>query len=298
MDNLHETREFLTSRRAKVTPDRVDLPTGSNRRVPGLRRSEVALLANVSVEYYAKVERGDLSGVSDVVLDAIARALLLEDAERSHLFDLARAANGSPLRTRRPMRRPSIRPSVQFTLDAITGGAAFVRNGRMDILATNRLGHALYSELYIDPARPADLARFAFLHQDRAERFYPDWDGAADVCVAILRTEAGRNPYDKEIQDLVGELSTRSEEFRTRWAKHNVRHHSSGSKLFHHPVVGDLHLVYEGMGLMADAGLNLLVYSAQPGSSSEDALRLLASWAATQDESDCSADQKLIEREA
>jgi transcriptional regulator with XRE-family HTH domain len=284
MTNRDEVREFLTSRRANVSPDDVDLPSGGSRRVPGLRRGEVAMLAGVSVEYYARVERGNLTGVSEGVLAAIAGALRLDDAERAHLFDLARAANTSPVRAARKGSRPrALRPGLQRALDAITDGPAFVRNGRMDILAENALFRALYADLYAQPQRPVNLARWTFLSRDQAEAFYPDWDAAARINVGILRTEAGRNPYDEDLQDLVGELSTRSDEFRTLWAAHDVREHAHGTKHFHHPVVGELRFTYEAMQLMADRGLNFLIYTAEPGSRTEESLRLLASWAASAD---------------
>lgn len=240
------------------------------------------MLADVSVEYYAKLERGALAGVSDSVLDALARALRLDDAEREHLFHLARAAAGSALaRPRRRRKQGMVRSGLQQMLDAITAGPAFVRNGRMDILATNALGRAFWVDAFEAPSY-GNIARFNFLDH-RARDFYPDWDSAADVSVAIVRTEAGRDPYDKSLQDLVGELSTLSEEFRRRWGAHNVRHHGSGTKSFHHPVVGDLTLAFEGLELAGDPGLTLTVYTAQSGSPSEENLRLLASWAATID---------------
>ncbi|MGW3406877.1 helix-turn-helix transcriptional regulator [Streptomyces zhihengii] len=283
MDNREEVREFLTSRRAKITPERAGLPTGPRRRVPGLRRSEVAALADMSVEYYAKLERGNLAGVSPTVLEAVARALRLDDAERAHLLRLAQAADGSDALAR-PRRRPAQQwkphPSLQWTLDAVTEGPAFVRNGRMDLLAANRLARAFYSDVYADPHNQGNLARFTFLGPD-ARRFYPDWDQAADITVAILRTEAGRNPHDKEFHDLVGELSTRSDAFRTRWGAHDVRLHGTGFKRYHHAVVGELTLAYQGLEMAAEPGLTLTVYTAEPASPSEEGLRLLASWAAT-----------------
>jgi transcriptional regulator with XRE-family HTH domain len=285
VDNRNEIRQFLTSRRARITPDQAGLPIyGGNRRVAGLRREEVALLAGVSVDYYTRLERGNLGGVSEAVLDALAQALQLDEAERGHLFDLARAANTST----RPRRRPGaqrVRPGVQRILDAITDTPADLRNGRRDILAANRLGYALYSELYIDPVRPANVARFVFL-SPRARVFFPDWESTANDLVANLRTEAGRNPHDRGLQDLVGELSTRSQEFRSRWAAHNVRLHQTGRKRLHHPVVGDLELTYEVLALPADPGLSLVVYGAEPGSASQDGLKFLASWAATLDQVD------------
>ncbi|MEV6833800.1 helix-turn-helix transcriptional regulator [Streptomyces sp. NPDC051133] len=284
MDNRDEVREFLTSRRAKISPERAGLPAGPRRRVPGLRRSEVAALADMSVEYYAKLERGSLAGVSPAVLEAVARVLQLDDAERAHLLNLAQAADGSDALTRPRRRRAKdqwkLHRSLQWTLDAITAGPAFVRNGRMDLLATNQLARAFYRDIYATPGNQANLARFQFL-DPASRRFYPDWDLFADVAVAILRTEAGRNPYDKDLHDLVGELSTRSEEFRTRWGAHDVRHHGTGTKRFHHDVVGELTLAFEGLELAAEPGLTLTIYAAEPGSASEEGLRLLASWAAT-----------------
>ena len=285
MDNNQEVREFLTSRRAKISPEQAGMPSGSRRRVPGLRRSEVAALADVSVEYYAKLERGNLAGVSPTVLEAVARALNLDDAERAHLLHLAQAADGSDALAR-PRRRATrawaAHRSLQWTLDAVTAGPAFVRNGRMDLLATNHLARAFYADVYAAPGNQANLSRFQFL-DPTARRFYPDWEQAADIAVAILRTEAGRNPHDKDLHDLVGELSTRSDEFRTRWGAHNVRHHGTGTKRFHHQAVGDLTLAYEGLDMAAEPGLTLTIYTAEPASPSEEGLRLLASWGATEE---------------
>ena len=162
----------------------------------------------------------------------------------------------------------------------MTGAPAFVQNGRLDILAANALGRALFSELYVDPVRPVNPARFVFL-SPRAPDFYGDWERAANDTVAILRTEAGRDPYDSSLSDLVGELSTRSEVFRTHWASHNVRFHLNGVKRFHHPVVGELSLNFERLELAADQGLTIFTYTAEPGTRDEEALRLLGSWAAT-----------------
>jgi transcriptional regulator with XRE-family HTH domain len=283
MNDQAEVREFLTTRRARITPGSVGLPAGSARRVPGLRRSEVASLAGVSIEYYSRLERGNLSGASEGVLDAIARALQLDDAERAHLFDLARAANGSPVA--RPKRRSGkwlTPPGLQLTLDAITAGPAFLRNGRMDLLATNALARAFYAPAYVASGSPPNLARFQFLDTVRSREFYPDWDYFADVCVAILRSEAGRDPHDRGLHDLVGELSTRSEDFRRRWAAHDVRQHSAGEKTWHHPAVGTMTLHYQAAELVGEAGVTLTIYTAEPGSPSETNLRLLASLAASE----------------
>ena len=282
MDTKQEIREFLTSRRARIPPDQVELTSYGPRRVPGLRREEVAVLAGVSIQYYTRLERGDMNGVSESVLEALARALQLDDAERAHLFDLARAAHPTPARPRRRQAKQPVRPQVQWTLDAITGAAAFVSNDRLDILATNQLGHALYSDLYDAPSRPVNTARYVFL-DPRAEASYPEWDRIATETAAILRWAAGRDPYNRELSDLVGELATQSEAFRTRWAQHNVRFHNTGTKRFNHPVVGELSLSFNRLDLAADPGLTLFTYAAEPGSRSEDALKLLGSWAATID---------------
>jgi len=286
VDNRAEVREFLVSRRARITPQQADLPEVGNRRVPGLRRGEVAALAGVSIEYYSKLERGALAGVSASVLDAIARALQLDDAERTHLFHLAQAADGTSALVRprrRTAKRWTPRPALQWALDAITTGPAIVRNGRMDLLVTNHLGRAMHSSLYdSDPTSPPNFARYTFLDED-SHRFYPDWDTAADTTVAILRTEAGRDPHDKGLHDLIGELSTRSQDFRRRWSSHNVRLHGAGTKHFHHQVVGNLTLAYESLDMVAEPGLTLTIYTAEPASSTAQALALLASWAATQD---------------
>ena len=279
VETKKEIREFLTSRRARVTPEQAGLPSYGSRRVPGLRREEVAVLAGVSVPYYTRLERGDMSGASEGVLEALARALQLDDAERAHLFDLARAAQPTSA-PRRRRAKPRIRPEIQWTLDAITGAAAYVGNDRLDILATNALGRALFSELYAGLARPPNHARFVFL-DPRAEAFYADWDRAARETAAILRSAAGRDPYDRDLSDLVGELATQSEAFRTHWAAHNVRFHATAVKHFHHPVVGELSLSFNRLDVAADHGLTLFTYAAEPGSRSEEALNLLGSWAAT-----------------
>src|SRR3989440_6766727 len=273
-------RSFLAPRRAKLTPQQAGLPVyGANRRVTGLRREEVALLAGISVEYYTRLERGNARGASESVLEGIAHALQLDEAERAYLIDLVRTANT----TRPPRRRPTqqrVRPSVQRILDSMTGTPAFVQNGRLDILYANQLGYALFSEIFREPVRPANAARFFFL-DPRATEFYIDWESIAHDVVALLRAEAGRDPYDRGLSDLIGELSTRSEEFRVRWATHDVRFHRTGVKHFHHPIVGDLTLAYEALELPADPGLTIFAYTAEPNSPSHDALNLLASWTST-----------------
>ena len=286
MDNRAEVRQFLSTRRGRITPEQAGLePYGGRRRVPGLRREEVARLAGVSVDYYTRLERGNLSGVSDSVLDAIARALELDRAEHDHLYDLARTANTSGRKRAASAAPAGVRPELQHLLDAITGAPAFIGNNRMDILAANTLGYALYSDMYRSTARPANHSRFIFL-DPRSHDFYTDWERAASTNVAILRREAGRHPHDKGIAELVGELSMRSEEFRTRWAAHNVRRHYAGTKSFQHPVVGLLELNYQVLELEEDPGHTLTVYPAIPGSPSDEALKLLASWAATENIAD------------
>ncbi len=281
-DVRSDIRQFLTTRRAKITPEQAGLPAyGRRRRVSGLRREEVALLAGISIEYYTRLERGNARGVSDSVLDALARALQLDDVERTHLIDLVRTANATRPARRRPTRE-QVRPSVQRILDTMTGTAAFVRNARLDILSANQLGYALYSPVFLDPVRPANLARFIFLDRHAAE-FYGDWDGIAHAAVGSLRADAGHNPYDRQLSDLVGELSTRSKEFAARWAAHNVKHYRSGEQPFHHPIVGDLTLNYDALEIPADPGQTIVAYTAQPHSPSQQALNLLANWTSTQD---------------
>jgi transcriptional regulator with XRE-family HTH domain len=283
VDPATDIAEFLTSRRAKITPEQVGLPTYGARRVKGLRREEVASLAGVSVEYYRRLERGNVSGVSDGVLEALARALQLDDAERAHLHDLARAVNPvSPKRRHSTQQR--LRPVVQQIVDAMTT-PAIVRNSRVDYLSANALGRALYAPVFESREQPANSARFTFL-DPAAQDFYADWDRTAKDLVAHLRSEAGRNPYDRDLSNLIGELSTRSPEFGTWWAAHNVRYHQTGTKRLHHPIVGDLELSYEVMELSADTGLTISAYSAEPGSASQQALDLLGSWTATADATD------------
>jgi transcriptional regulator with XRE-family HTH domain len=273
----NEIREFLTSRRARVSPEQAGLSAyGSNRRVKGLRREEVAVLAGISAEYYTRLERGNTNGVSDSVLEGLSRALHLDEAERAHLADLVHTNS-----TRRPAPRrhvtPTVRPIIQRVLDSMTDAPAFVLNERLDVLAANQLGRALYSPMFSEPDRPVNHARFIFL-DPRSHDFWVNWHKAANDTVAILRAAAGREPYDRDLSDLVGELSTRSEEFRVRWAAHNVKFHHSGIKDIHHPLVGDLALAFESLQVSADSGQTLLVYSAEPGSAMQDALNLLASW--------------------
>ena len=280
MDQRSEISEFLASRRARISPQSVGLPVaGRKRRVPGLRREEVAALAGLSVDYYIRLERGALTNASDSVLQAIARALQLDAAEQAHLLDLARA--GRPSAGSRPRRSPpaAITPQLQTVLDALVGVPALVRSPTLDLIATNSLARALYSVLYTDARGAPNVARFTFL-DPRAREFWPDWDHVADDLVAHLRAIA--DPLDRALPELVGQLSTRSDEFRQLWARHDVRAHARGVKRFHHPVVGPLTLHYDHLQLAAEPGLTMISYTAEPGTTSHDNLSLLASWAATQ----------------
>ena len=300
MDPKSEIRDFLTSRRARITPEDAGLRTFGQRRVPGLRREEVAMLAGLSVDYYNRLERGNLAGASDQVLDALADALRLDEAERAHLFDLARASQPATPRRRRRSSTQTVRPSVQWMLDSMTAAAAFAENGRLDALGANQLGRALYPALF-GPGRPrpANWARYVFLDPE-APSFYGDWDRSARDCVAIMRSEAGRQPHDRELSDLVGELATRSGEFRQLWARHDVRLHTKGIKRFNHPIVGELELSFNRLDLQADPGLMIVAYTAEPGSRSAEAFSLLASWAATEGSGPpaSEADARQVERDA
>ncbi|AZS47991.1 helix-turn-helix domain-containing protein [Microbacterium oxydans] len=282
-----QARDFLTSRRAKITPDMAGLPVnGTYRRVPGLRREEVALLAGVSVDYYTRLEKGNLSGVSEDVLDAVSKALQLSDDERIYLLDLARLANaaGRPTRTvprRRPV--PQLRENVQRLVDAMATAAVIAHDQRLDIYGANALGRALFSPVFHSPTRSTDttrpnLARFVFL-DPAATSFYPDIDSAAASCVATLRAQAGHDPYDINLTGLIGELSTRSADFRARWAKHDVIAHRAGTKTIRHPDVGDLHLGFEQLDVASETGLTLSVYVADPTTPSGERLQLLANLA-------------------
>jgi transcriptional regulator with XRE-family HTH domain len=280
VDNQAEVREFLQTRRARLTPQRAGIIGGGRRRVSGLRREEVATLAGVSTDYYAKMERGALAGVSPEVLDAVARALQLDEAETEHLQDLARAAGPAPLRSRARATSATVRPSLQRLLDAITGAPAWVTNPRRDTLATNALGRALLAPMLDDPASGGNNARFTFL-SPAARIFYPDWEQSADSIVASMRSAAGRNPHDKGLTDLIGELVTRSDAFRLRWSTHNMRFHRTGIKRIRHPDVGDLEFTYEGLELPDSPGWVMFAYTTAAGSATEERMKLLSSLAAT-----------------
>ena len=281
-------RDFLVSRRARITPERVGLPGHGLRRVAGLRREEVAQLAGVSVEYYIRLERGHCQGISDSVLAAVARALQLDDAERQHLFDLVHTANrASPSRPAGPQARASAGPqarasagpqpgaAVQRLLDAMTEAPAYAMNGCLDLLAANLLGRALFAPLFAGPT--VNQARYLFLDPG-APRFFPDWRKLAHDAVAMLRASAGLDPGNERLAGLVADLSQESAIFREMWAAYDVRTRRNGVKRFHHPVVGPLTLTFQSLTLVTDPDLRITAGTAEPGSESETALRLLASW--------------------
>lgn len=284
MENRDEVRAFLTTRRERLTPEQASIPFyGGRRRVKGLRREEVAMLAGMSTDYYTRLERGNLSGVSDVVLDSLARALQLDEAERGYLFNLASAAK-SPARvsaakagTRpRSSARSGVREGVQRILDTIHA-PAYVRNSRFDVVATNKLGRALLADAYADGASTFNFARYTFL-DPRSRDFFVEWEKIGRDSVAALRLEAGSNPYDRGLTDLIGELSTRSEEFRVWWASHNVKFHNTSTKTLRHSVVGELEVTGEALVLPGDPGLTIVTYTVEPASPSAEALGFLASW--------------------
>ena len=283
MDNRQEVREFLTTRRARITPDQVGLPTTGSRRVPGLRRSEVASLAGLSVEYYARLERGQIAGASAGVLDALARALQLDETERAHLLDLARAADGIPT-SGRPRRRTASkaasRLSLQWALEAITDGVAFVRDPHQNLLATNALGRAFYSPVIGDGGRLPEPGAGSSSSTLPPATSTPTGSCSPRCASGSCAPRPGATPTTADSRTSSVSSPPSSETFRRLWADHNVRTHGAGTKRFHHPVVGELTLAYEELAITAEPGLVLLVYTAEPGSPSAERLRLLASWAA------------------
>jgi transcriptional regulator with XRE-family HTH domain len=283
VDHRRDVQDFLASRRARLSPEQAGLPSyGGKRRVQGLRREEVAMLAGVSVDYYARLERGNLAGASPSVLEAVARALQLDDAERQHLLDLARNSDTTPRRERRPKPTAvALRPAVLAILAAMTGIPAYARTTRMEIVAANELCQALYGGALDDERLPLNLARYLFL-DPHSRGFFLDWGPVADDLVGALRVQAGRDPRDKALSDLIGELSTRSDEFVERWARQNVRLHRTARKRLHNRVVGEIELTGNALELPGD-DLVLIAYTADPGSQAEDQLKLLAAWSATQE---------------
>lgn len=280
--NRDDIRDFLTSRRAKLSPGDVGLPDGRRRRVPGLRREEVAVLSGVSTEWYTKLEKGHITGVSEEVLGAVARALTLSDDERDYLFDLARAAR---VPVRAAVHRPvtGVPEPVRWFLESVTLSAVFLRNGRLDVVESNPLARALHAPLFESPtarSAPPNFARFHFL-DDSSRDFFLDWEGGARATVALLRAEAGREPGDRALRELIGELSTSSPDFTRLWAAHDVRTLHEGVKLLQHPVVGRLELTYQSAELAARTGpaRYLNIYTAEPATVHEESLKVLSSWA-------------------
>lgn len=273
MSTKDEIRDFLTSRRANVTLAQVGLPDlGDERRVPGLRREEVAQLAGVTVDYYTRMERGNIQGASDSVLSALARALLLTDVEREHLFALARPV--SPRERQAPAK--TVRPTLQRMLDSFTGPAV-IYDVTQEIVAANALGRALFSPLH-ESGRP-NMARFTFL-DSRAPEFYQDWPLVCSMTAATLRLEVGRDPLNEELTALIGELSTLSPYFRDDWARRDVHEHRTGVKHFRHPRVGALELAFRVLETPGDSAHRLVTYSAEPGSETAERLAILAGIAA------------------
>jgi transcriptional regulator with XRE-family HTH domain len=283
-DSRADIRDFLASRRARLSPEQVGLPAGTRRRVPGLRREEVAVLSGVSIEWYTRLEKGHISGVSEDVLGSVARALQLNDEERGYLFDLAKAARPAG---RQPVGRKeaAVAGPVQWMIDSVTMSAVFLRNGRLDVLASNPLGRALHAPMFASDTAvdgQANFARFHFL-DPVARDYFIDWEGGAAATVALLRAEAGREPGDRALRELVGELSTLSSEFRTMWASHDVRSLHEGVKRLQHPVVGFIELTYQSAELSnpTRAARTLNIYTAEPGTVHEENIQVLTSWAAT-----------------
>jgi hypothetical protein len=247
--------------------------------VKGLRREEVALLAGVSPEYYVRLERGQATGPSTGVVDAVADVLRLDDDERAHLDRLLAALAPAARKRRRGAAKDPVSPSVRVLLDSMDHLPAMVFNGRFDILAVNTLGHALLRPAFDLPGRP-NSARFLFLDEPGARGLFPEWDRITADTVAMLRVEAGRHPHDPDLTELIGELATRSTEFRTRWATNDVRTHRAGTKTFRHPLIGEVSLPYETLRIDSASGQILTVYAPRPGTPEADAIRLLASWTA------------------
>jgi transcriptional regulator with XRE-family HTH domain len=278
MDQNAELMEFLRSRRARLSPEDTGVATtATTRRVPGLRREELARLAGVSTDYYTRLEQGRHLNVSETVLDAVARALRLDATERAYLFELARPKPRRAVRARPQRVRPGVHSMLRMLDDR---SPAFVLGRRMDVLASNRLARALITDFDAVPHRERNLVRFMFL-AETARELYREWETYAAEMVATLRMDAGRHPDDRLLNELVGELAIKSPEFRSWWADHNVRDKSHGVKLYHHPLVGDMTLAYETVIFPGDDDQMMCVYTVEPDSPSEAALQLLANWTGT-----------------
>ncbi|MFC5802227.1 helix-turn-helix transcriptional regulator [Streptomyces formicae] len=280
MDRRSELREFLRSRRARVSPSEAGLRGyGSRRRVPGLRREELAQLSGVSVDYYVRLEQGRGGKVSTEVLDAIAQALRLDETERQHLHALVRS-DGGPRPAGRPQRaddrrEPRVRPGLQRILDTLEHSPAYVVGRRLQILAWNHLARVLIADFPRIPEENRNLARLTFLDTTARQR-YVNWQKKADDTVAFLRVDAGRHPYDETLTSLIDELSAASEDFRRMWADHTVRDETHGAKPLYHPLVGAVDLTFETFRVPDDPDQALTVYTAEPGSPAAATLKRLA----------------------
>ncbi|MFT4264390.1 MAG: helix-turn-helix transcriptional regulator [Nocardioides sp.] len=286
MDPKAEITSFLSSRRAKLSPDEAGVAFyAGRRRVAGLRREEVAQLAGVSTDYYARLERGKVAGASRDVLEAVARALQLNDDERDHLFDLVKITQ-----TRSRQRRTTnttVRPGLQLVLDSIQA-PAYLQNARLDRLAANPIGRALYSHPMDGSQDRFNYALWLFL-DPRAHEFHRDYDAAKNNVVALLHTATAKQPHDQGLIDVIGRLSTQSEEFRGYWARHDVFRYRRGAKLLTHSVMGDLEFGYETFELASDPGLVMLVYTVEPNSPTAEAMQILSSWTAPTSTNDLGA---------
>ncbi|MEU4171540.1 helix-turn-helix transcriptional regulator [Streptomyces sp. NPDC026665] len=275
LDRRAELSEFLRSRRARLKPEDVGMPDfGRHRRVPGLRREELAQLAGVSVAYYTRLEQGHGRNVSAEVLDAIAKALRLTDAEHNHLTHLAKPKQHKKKQAARPQQ---VRGSLRQLLDTLDGVPAYITGRRSDVLVWNRMAAAVFGDWSELPPQERNWARMVFLRPEYRDLFV-EWEQKAIDIVCLLRMDAGCHPDDPRLAALVGELSVKSEDFRRLWATHDVKEKSHGVKLLRHPLVGDLALQFESFRLVGDTELALVTYHAEPGSGSAEALRLLASW--------------------
>ncbi|MFI9008142.1 helix-turn-helix domain-containing protein [Actinosynnema sp. NPDC053489] len=271
-----ELGDFLRSRRGGLRPEELGLASYGSRRVPGLRREELAQLAGVSVTYYTRLEQGQSQNVSDNVLDAIARALRLTDDEIDHLRDLAK-----PTRRKRanPARAEAVRPSTAQLIGAMEGVAVVAMDRRSDVLAWNALGHQLLAPHFAadspgSAAQRPNLTRMLFLDQATRD-LYVNWEDEARRSVASLRLVAGRHPDDRHLAELIGELCMKSRFFATLWSRHPVLNCTFGVKYFAHPQVGRLELRFEVVQMPDNSAHRMLMYAAEPGTPAEAALRLL-----------------------
>ncbi|MFG6502289.1 helix-turn-helix transcriptional regulator [Microbacterium sp. P05] len=279
MSASEDMRQFLSTRRARLNPANASLPYfGGRRRVPGLRREEVAQLAGMSTEYYIRLERGAAVGFSEGVLRGVARALELDEVERAHFLDLVRAVADD--RDHRSYPHAPVRHHVsarlQQTIDAMSTVPILIQNNRLDAVAANDLGRALFCGMLTGDRSAGNAARFLFL-EPSARTFYRDWENESRQIVAILRRETVRDPDDRRLTDLIGQLSIQDDTFQDLWTAHDVGEHRPGVKFFHHPVAGEIDLTYEIFDPAGEPGLQMLIFSATPDTPSHDGLRTLSS---------------------